>query len=53
MTATASPTFIDALHTDRPAPDRAGKAQRKLLERGAVAIVARGFGVGDQPHERR
>jgi hypothetical protein len=25
MTASASPTFIDALHTDRPAPDRADK----------------------------
>ena len=32
--------------------DRAGKAQRKLLERGAIAIVARRFGFGDQPHER-
>ena len=25
MTASASPSFIDALHTDRPAPDRADK----------------------------
>ena len=25
MTASRSPTFIDALHTDRPAPDRADK----------------------------
>src|SRR5262245_2429956 len=25
MTVTASPTFVDVLHTDRPAPDRADK----------------------------